>query len=705
VAIAQHEIAVKGVTEQIQQSVADHTLPYDQAKQAYTDQVAKIPVPQIANLDPAAQVEMQGHIQQHVALNGLAIDGTTALAKKADYKDQFVQLMDAKGKLAGMPGADVQGINDSMDAFRPLAVQAGLAPADIDRALDAFKEQNWFGHAAQREITNKDNPHGLQLLQHDLVDNDGFYAGKLGVVKRTELFKSVVDDQRILENRADHEQDKREAHATAAIDRLNMQIASAVPLSAAMWAKAEADTKGTAMEGEFRQAMADETTVQAVLRESPAQQQQYIQEQQQKLDTQGGTVRDAGNLTRLKIALKNNQTMMENTPLQFLAVRTGHDFPPLALQDMDKPEGQQQVGAQVSDRMSSLAAARKQYGPQIGLLPLMPQEAAQIGSRLESSTPQDRMSMLTALHQSFHDDDAYQAAMRQIAPHSPVTAIVGQMLGNSQPASTPVWFDRNFASRTMQDGARVLAGDALLNPPKTADDEKGAGFKNGFPLPDKADSGQDLQQYFAQKAGDLFRDRPQLADAHFAVFRAAYAGLLAEQGNMKGVADQKLEQRALDIALGTKAQLTDFHGGSVRVPDGMDPTKFEGLVNNTVAGIAKSTGAGADWVDRIRGYQLEEIGGLGSGQYKVMNGTLPVAMPRSADAPKPAISQPLIIDLRRQYLPGTTTAAATSSSAPTIDPARFGAARGGLPGRVGATSAQQAVIDRQVAQDSGAAVP
>ena len=53
--------------------------------------------------------------------------------------------------------------------------------------------------------------------------------------------------------------------------------------------------------------------------------------------------------------------------------------------------------------------------------------------------------ILTTLRNAFNNDDAYQAAMRQIAPRSPVTAIAGSMAGNSSPASTPVWFDKQFA--------------------------------------------------------------------------------------------------------------------------------------------------------------------------------------------------------------------------------------------------------------------
>jgi hypothetical protein len=59
----------------------------------------------------------------------------------------------------------------------------------------------------------------------------------------------------------------------------------------------------------------------------------------------------------------------------------------------------------------------------------------------------------------------------------------------------------------------------------------------------------------------------------------------------------------------------------------MDPTRFEGTVRNAVADAAKASGAPADWADRIRGYQLREVGAVGSGRYELMDGNRPFARP------------------------------------------------------------------------------
>jgi hypothetical protein len=252
--------------------------------------------------------------------------------------------------------------------------------------------------------------------------------------------------------------------------------------------------------------------------------------------------------------------------------------------------------------------------------------------------------MLVNLRGATNDDHAYQSMMRQILPHSPVTAIAGSMIGNSAPAATPVWFDQGFAPK-IADVARVLRGEQLLNPTTSgkADQETGKGaLKNGMPMPPDNDTpqlGPGLRNQFGAAAGDMFRDRPELADAYFSVFKDAYASLLAEKGDMKGTGDPRIEQQALNIALGNRVY---FNGQRMSVPAGMDPTTFSGLVKNAVAGSAKQLNLPDDWQDRIRGYGLREIGALGSGQYVLTNGNTPLVRPDGKSL--------FTVDLRDQYL-------------------------------------------------------
>jgi hypothetical protein len=186
---------------------------------------------------------------------------------------------------------------------------------------------------------------------------------------------------------------------------------------------------------------------------------------------------------------------------------------------------------------------------------------------------------------------------------------------------------------------RILAGEALLNPKAGEAPEKG-GIKSTVILPPENDTQNSvgLRTTFAKSAADLFRDRPQLGDAYFTAYKAAYAAMSAEVGDMKGVLNKQISDKALQITLGNTL---NYQGQQISVPSGMRPDRFYGLVNNAVNAAMTSGGAPQDWFNRIKGYQLREIGGLGEGKYQLVNGNAPLVRPDGKG--------PLIIDLRQQY--------------------------------------------------------
>lgn len=646
-AVLDHRLAVQNAAETMRQQIATGDVPYGQARATFDKQVQQIPAPQFDGLNPVVADSLQRETQRSVAAAQFGIDGAVVAAQKDDFKAQFGAGLDKLGKLAGMPDANIDDINNQAEVFRPLGRSAGLPEAYIDKTLQNFKDANWFNQATQRSMESKESLPALQQLQHDLTDQDGFYAGKLDTDKRNILLRGVTNDQIVLQNRLEHEQDKREVKAQGALRQIDEQISSGIPATSQMWQQWDGLTKGTAAEPDFQQAMKDEDTVQQVLRAPIDQQMKYVQDKASDLQQNGGSIRDRANLMRLQTAVNQNVNLLEKAPLVYSANRNGTEVAPLDLTSMGTPDGKQAVTDTIADRMATLETMRKQYGAAVNIQPLLPQETAQLTNQLQQSTPAQRAQLLTSIRNAFNNDDAYQAAMRQVAPRSPVTAIAGQMIGSQAPASTPVWFDNKYSSQ-MPDVERVLRGEALLNPAAGGGKEgaqaqeggKGV-MTGGMPMPDD----KQLRVIYGQAANGLFPDRPQLADAHYSVFKSAYAALLAEKGDMKGTGDPGLEQQALKIALGTR---TDFNGSQLSVPSGMDPTRFSGLVRNAVADAATSMNAPSDWQDRIRGYQLREIGSLGSGRYELTNGSAPLMRPDGKG--------PFQIDLRNQYLPGTTGA-------------------------------------------------
>lgn len=664
--VLDHRLAVQNAAESMRQQIATGDVPYAQARAKFDEQVQQIPAPQFDGLNPVVADSLQRETQRSVAAAQFGIDGAVVSAQKDDFKAQFGAGLDKLGKLAGMPDANIDDINTQAEVFRPLGRSAGLPEAYIDKTLQNFKDANWFNQATQRSMESKESLPALSDLQHDLTDQDGFYAGKLDTDKRNILLRGVTNDQIVLQNRMEHEQDKREVKAQGALRQIDEQISSGIPATSNMWSQWESVTKGTSAEPEFQQSMKDEDTVQQVLRAPIDQQMKYVQDKASDLQQNGGSMRDRANLMRLQTAVNQNVNLLEKAPLLYSANRNGTEVAPLDLTSMNTPDGKQAVTAAISDRMATLETMRKQYGPAVNIQPLLPQEASMLSTQLQQDTPGQRAQLLTTMRGSFNNDDAYQAVMRQIAPRSPVTAIAGQMIGSSAPASTPVWFDNQFAPQT-PDVEKVLRGEALLNPAAGGKEaaeaqEGGKGtMKGGMPLPpdnDTREYGEGLRSIFGKAAIGLFAGRPQLADAYFSVFKSADAALRADAGDMKGLANHTVEQQALKIALGNQV---DFNGSTLSVPAGMDPTRFTGLARNAVADAAAAMKAPPDWQDRIRGYQLREVGGLGSGRYELTNGNVPIMRPDRRG--------PFTIDLRNQYLPGTSGAqTGTNAGVAPIDP-------------------------------------
>lgn len=293
----------------------------------------------------------------------------------------------------------------------------------------------------------------------------------------------------------------------------------------------------------------------------------------------------------------------------------------------------QSLGAELRSRLTSTPMLSQQIGGYVP--PLTRQESAQLAQTLEHQTPTDRLRSLGSLSAAMNDDRGFQEVMRQVLPGSPVSAIVGSQVSQTSPTTAPVWFDQTFAA-TPAAQAHILAGEQLLNP-QEKEGEKG---KKPFPMP--ADGGvAGLREQFASKAGDLFRTRPQLGEAYYQAFRGAYASLLSDSGDLSGMGSNKVRDQALSMALGN---VTSFHHGTVSVPQGMDPSRFEGLMDNAVKARALQLGAPAGWEGKISGYQVREIGGLGSGRYELTNGSVPLVRPDGKG--------PFVVDLRNDYLPG-----------------------------------------------------
>ncbi|KAK6697412.1 hypothetical protein SNK04_013984 [Fusarium graminearum] len=104
-----------------------------------------------------------------------------------------------------------------------------------------------------------------------------------------------------------------------------------------MWAKWADTVKGTSTAVEFQERVEQEKVVQGVLRLGPDQQQAFVQQEEAKLLSAGGTVAQKANLDRLKNAVEANQKQLLDAPLLYNAAREGGEVEPLKFASLASP--------------------------------------------------------------------------------------------------------------------------------------------------------------------------------------------------------------------------------------------------------------------------------------------------------------------------------------------------------------------------------
>jgi hypothetical protein len=585
-ALLDHEIQVKSATQDIARQVQTGELPYAQAKQTWEDTVSKLQPAQPQYLDEVAAQNLKKGGERTVFEQGLVVNHVVQQAEANDFKDQFADNLDKLGKLAGMPGANIDEINTKADAFKLLARKAGVPQEVIDKSIQDFKDRNWFNNATQVAMESKNSMSDLRQLSHDLTDADGFYAGKLDTEKRNAILRTVTNDQLILENRLERAQEKREAAGQRALLQMGTQIASGVPATAQMWDNWQHTVKGTEAEADFKQYADDEQKVQTVLRQPIDEQLKFVQDKQATLQSQGGSLRDLANLNRLKGAVEQNVKLMQTEPLIFDAQRTGTDLPPLNLTQLGDPNANQQISQQIQDRVTTITAMRKQYGSQVPLRPLLPQEAAQLTNALQTADPKDAAILYGSLQNATGGDlEAYKGIMQQIAPDAPIKALAGLLTAKQRQLTLAThWFKPNEVAPSGNVATTMLQGEALLNPSKAQKGEDGKPTSKLF-LPETTQ----LQSEFQDRVGDAFAGRPGAAETAFQAVQAYYVGKAAQSGRLasgKQDVDPAIMKEAITATLGNVVSFNG--GGSVLAPWGMSEGDFLDKAQSALTAAQKS---------------------------------------------------------------------------------------------------------------------
>lgn len=593
-ALAERELALATVDSDIELKLRSGEIKHDQAESVRNEAIGKL---QSLDLD-GAPPEIRAHVDNAVMQMGwrgqLRIRESAQKARIGAMQTDIRMLLDAQSKKAGLPGANVDGINASIDAMDADGRLAFGHEWDIVKSQ--FREGNYMNHVQQRLMEAGDDHGALKQLEHDLSAEDGYYSDKIDAGKRLSLQNNISNNISRIEQRNEMLAMKREMRAQAVVGDIEKQNASGIPPTPDMLGNWMDMAKGTASEAAVVGMIKQGEQIQTFLRAPIGDQQTIMQQLEANLKTNGGSVEDKQLLDRMRGVFEQNQKTLTDTPLVYAMERLGADVEPLDFSAATTPGRENEVFTALRDRASMVAAISEKNGAQVKRNLLLPQEADELKAQLSTQSPEKRRELLEGLRKSSGDEKTYTAIMDQIAPDKPVSALAGKLAAKQ--ASTVLdaggWFSDKKTAGSRDVSATLLKGEALL-----ADEKK-------FPMPKQ----DEFNAQFDQFLNGAFANAPKAYGTASQAVKAYYAARASEEGLVSEQVDSKLMQEAVRAVIG---EPVEHNGKTVLAPWGMDSDTF----------IEK---AGAQYEQLGLSVDFDDVTLLpaGNGRYGVASGRSPL---------------------------------------------------------------------------------
>lgn len=279
------------------------------------------------------------------------------------------------------------------------------------------------------------------------------------------------------------------------------------------------------------------------------------------------------------------------------------------MQPLDGKDAQT-IQTQMKERSGVAIAMHNKYGTPIAMF--TKGEAEAIGNRLKDMGIDSKMAWINTLRSSIPDPELYKAALQQIRPDSPVTAMAGVFMGMQGQMTEDHWFTQDEVIKPQEVAEKLLKGEALLNPPKEAGKEDGTVSK--YPMP----SEKDLMSTFNEYVDDAFRNMPQQYNEAYQAYRAFYAAETSEKGQPSTDTDTTAAEKAVKSVIGT---VVDYNGnGTVIAPWGMSDADFNSAVQTKWNEFAKSQGYDERQMSALNNYGL--MPSDTAGKYYVTSGNM-----------------------------------------------------------------------------------
>lgn len=627
--LAKTENGLHDLHDQLGRDVLEGRVDTRKAGEDFKTRSSKLVEESMKGWAPDQQATMQAH---YAGVVGRLERSVGSLVEKrqqqetAGFLDQYGETQSRVAMREG-PAKAIERYT-SMIQFTGQA--AGLNPEQQAQKIQQFKEKvtfDFFGAAGNAAFTRSD----IGALKDLRSKVDGPEGEAMDPARRTSLSHQLYGYEQQIRTAQQHAIDKREAQAERALAKAQSQIEAGVPLSADAWVNLRTMVQGTPSSVGFTELVQAERDTQRMLRLPIDQQERYVQQRETDLMQNGGTMADAANLKRVRAAVETNKKALESEPLVAAQRLFGKEPTQVPFAALLEPGGPTAVSAIFEDRSNTLGAMRKQFGNRVGLKPLLPQESAELLRTLDVAGPNGSAKIFGALRAAIDNDEIYLAAMRQIAPDSPVKAHAGMLMAMGASVTTAHnLVAADVVTNTRQIAETMLAGELIVN--RSRGDKSNDGSGKSLFIPGR----QEFSDAFVSAAGDLYRGRPTAQEADLQAAFSYYVGKAAQTGRLsrdsKDV-DGALLKEAISATLGN---LVDVNGnGKVKAPIGMPTDEFDVRVRKAFNEAVRTQGLPATVAQRFGDYGL--LNYRRDGQYMLTLGGLPVISPKDGE--------PVVIDL------------------------------------------------------------
>jgi hypothetical protein len=331
------------------------------------------------------------------------------------------------------------------------------------------------------------------------------------------------------------------------------------PLSEADYTKAYGPVEGPQRYAQYQQIGVMGVDMNALKLQTPEQMQATVQKYQPDPAKPGY---DLANKRYAAVVEAANRvsTARNADPIQYAIDSKAAPVATINWNDADK------AMAELKNRVGVAATMSGTYGTPYALLTKA--EATNLAAGINTMNAVQKTAYFATIAKAIPNQDALHAIMQQIAPDSPVSAVVGKLatMDKNNVIREGGIFTSELSYNPQVVASMIARGEELINPGKNAKGEDGKPKMNLLPKE------QDFDQQFNNEIGSTFTGQQRDAyNTAMQAVKAYYAAAAEKDSDYSGVIKPDRLKTAIEAVTGGASNI---NGTQVRRPWGMMPDTF-----------------------------------------------------------------------------------------------------------------------------------